>query len=624
MPDSVQLRWKMLVSLALVLLVIGIAILLGTKDSQPSRPSILNAGASRRASANDAVNTPSPPLERSSPRVGNSTPVEQRVNSVAAGRAQSNTVNPGDEGTVEGTVTDRAGNPISGANVRDVIPSMRGELARHEVRTNSDGKYRLAGLGPGWIVLKAGRDGDDVGVRADVEIHVGATTRADFVLDETAILTGHVRSKSGVVPRAPIKVTVLSSNSIASGMGGLIPGGDFASTAADAEGFYKFVLPAPRDFNVYAQVEGRRGSFLYETGSIVSLDPGTTRNVDLVISDDEKLRIRVLEPGGGPSYLPLVSVVLGGSGHRRATFRAGEDGQAELSLSDDSRLAPILVEARNRGRLGSALLPPGESDATIQLQESASVFGRVTANGSPVSCFSARVEIVANAFGIPFGPFQPEGQFASDRYEFFDVPGRHVAVIVNAQSGLVGSREAWLSPGGSAQVDVELGDSGAVTGRMVDTRHAPLRGGISLDEISNWFDSAPDGRFRFDNVGVGNHRLKVFAAGYERKIETVNIAAGELLDVGEVVLPQARVTSGTIGAMFVSNSGRVSINIIMPDGPASNSGLRVSDVIMSVDGQPVTSAIQAERQCSGEPGTTVVLTVARSGARRSFTIVRAE
>ena len=127
-----------------------------------------------------------------------------------------------------------------------------------------------------------------------------------------------------------------------------------------------------------------------------------------------------------------------------------------------------------------------------------------------------------------------------------------------------------------------------------------------------------------DNVSVGDHRLKVSAAGYETKIETVNIAAGELLDVGEVVLPRARVTSGTVGAMFVSNNGRVSINIIIPDGPASNSGLRVSDVIALVDGQPVTSAIQAERRCSGEPGTTVVLTVARGGAQRSFTIVRAD
>ena len=200
----------------------------------------------------------------------------------------------------------------------------------------------------------------------------------------------------------------------------------------------------------------------------------------------------------------------------------------------------------------------------------------------------------------------------------------HVAVIVNAQSGLVGSRDVWLSPGGSAQADLDLGESGAVNGRVVDTRHAPVQAGVWLDEISNWFDSAPDGRFRLDNVGVGNHRLKVSAAGYETKIETVNIAASELLDVGEVVLPQARVTSGTIGAMFVSNNGRVSINIIIPDGPASNSGLRVSDVIALVDGQPVTSAIQTERRCSGEPGTTVVLTVARAGAQRSFAIMRAD
>src|SRR6516165_7318391 len=131
MPDSAQLRWKLLVSLALVLLVIGVTILLGTKDSQPSRPSILSAGASRRASANDAVNTPAPPLEGSSPRVGNSTLVEQRVNSVETGRAESNTVSRSDEGSVEGTVTDRSGNPISGAKVRR-------EFARYEVRTNSD------------------------------------------------------------------------------------------------------------------------------------------------------------------------------------------------------------------------------------------------------------------------------------------------------------------------------------------------------------------------------------------------------------------------------------------------------------------------------------------------------
>jgi hypothetical protein len=618
-----RLRWKFLVCLTLVLLVLAGAFLLRPRDSL--RPTSVGAGASyKRAPGNDAMNALSLRPLPSGERVANSTSVAQRVNGEETTVADSGLVNGNGEGAVDGMVTDRAGNPIPGAKVRDVVPSMRGEVARREVRTDSEGKYRLIGLPPGWIVLKASRDGDDVSARTDAEIHLGATTRADFVLDETAVLTGHVRSKSGAIPRTPIKVTVLSANSIANGMGGLVSG-DAASTAAGFDGFYKFVLPAPRDYNVYAQVEGRRGSFLYETGFIVSLDPGVARNVDLVISDDESLRIRVLEPGGSPSYYPLVSVVLGGSGHRRATLRAGEDGQTELSLPDDGGSAPILVEARNGGRLGSATLPPGVSDATIQLEESASVFGRVTANGSPVSGFSARVELVADAFGIPFGPFefQPELQFAEDRYEFLDVPARHIAVIVNAENALIGSREVWLSPGGSVQVDVDLGKSGSIMGRVVDARHAPLQGSIWLDEISNWSDAAPNGRFRLDNVAVGVHQIKVSAAGYETKIESISIAASQLVEVGEVVLPPARVNSGTIGAMFVSNAGRVSINLILPESPASNAGLRVSDVVLSIDDQPVTSAIQAERRSSGEPGTIVAVTVARDGAPRSFAIVRA-
>jgi len=446
---------------------------------------------------------------------------------------------PAAYGAAQGTVTDPLGQPISGAVVH-------GPTVPATVQTDENGKYFISAMRVGWTELGARRGVDSWGATFPLEIKDGSTARLDFVLDEMAVLTGRVRLKSGGLPKGPIEVSVLPPDTVSNGNGGLLPGG-IASQIANADGTFLFNLPAPRSYNVYARVrvEGVRQPFHYETGNIVSLEPGTTEDVDLILAGDDELHVLVLEPGGGPSFTPLVSVVVG-SAWRRATFRADASGELDLRLPEGSAAHLMLVEARNGGRMGSAAARPGAREVAVQLEDSASVFGRVTASGKPVAGFSVRLELLGDSFGLTFGPFEyhPDYQFARDSYEIFDAPGRHVLVIVNTPDGLSGSGDVHLAPGGRAEVNIDLQRGGTIAGRVLDDRtRAPVVADISLDGRGDWLTSDPDGRFRWSGITTGEHLFTAYAYGYQAAKRMIGVSSSQLLDLGDVVLSPASVRS---------------------------------------------------------------------------------
>ncbi|MGZ4437859.1 MAG: S1C family serine protease [Nocardioidaceae bacterium] len=108
------------------------------------------------------------------------------------------------------------------------------------------------------------------------------------------------------------------------------------------------------------------------------------------------------------------------------------------------------------------------------------------------------------------------------------------------------------------------------------------------------------------NIGVG----------FAIPMEQVRITAGQILATGEARYP-------VIGANVNTGNGQSGAQVVgVPAGtPAAAAGLRKGDVVVGVDGKPVTDGIGlivAIR--SHQPGETVTLTVKRDGKERKIEI----
>jgi len=82
---------------------------------------------------------------------------------------------------------------------------------------------------------------------------------------------------------------------------------------------------------------------------------------------------------------------------------------------------------------------------------------------------------------------------------------------------------------------------------------------------------------------------------------------------------------GIIGVKFVMVAGRAPVvNRVFPQTPAFSSGIHPADVIVAVDGVP-TSGLSKEEvfdMIVGTPGTTVTVTIERSGDFQAYTMTR--
>jgi carboxyl-terminal processing protease len=105
--------------------------------------------------------------------------------------------------------------------------------------------------------------------------------------------------------------------------------------------------------------------------------------------------------------------------------------------------------------------------------------------------------------------------------------------------------------------------------------------------------------------------------------QTVTVAEGQVLDVGDLVLSPLRPPPGSVGAMVRQEGAQLVIDRVIAESPAESAGLLAGDVLLTVDGAPVVSPGEAFQRLRGAPGSTVVLTVRRAGSERSISITRA-
>jgi S1-C subfamily serine protease len=108
----------------------------------------------------------------------------------------------------------------------------------------------------------------------------------------------------------------------------------------------------------------------------------------------------------------------------------------------------------------------------------------------------------------------------------------------------------------------------------------------------------------------------------------VNVLAGQTVSVTLEAQPdwgdEVRRVGGSMGpetgVSFENGPGGVAVSFVMHDSPAYAAGVREGDLVLSLDGAPVTSALDAFPRARGHDGQDVPWAVRRDGQDQRFTV----
>ncbi|MCB9763336.1 MAG: PDZ domain-containing protein [Alphaproteobacteria bacterium] len=191
--------------------------------------------------------------------------------------------------------------------------------------------------------------------------------------------------------------------------------------------------------------------------------------------------------------------------------------------------------------------------------------------------------------------------------------------VMAATPGFVMFDEVVTLPAGGV-VDlgmVTLAPGGVVHGVITEDGE-PLPGVQVRTSSGQRTVSAGGGAYDFKGVPVGP--LKVRAArGHSGGGGTVDVVAGEVATLDIALTPVA--PRGLLGIELVGGPQGVVIGRVVPGSPASGA-LEPGDLLVAVDGQPVSDDAAARRLLSGAPGAPVRLTVRRGGDTLELELVR--
>jgi hypothetical protein len=533
-------------------------------------------------------------------------------------------------GAVEGQVKDGAGQPVQGAQV---VGGTRwgGALGNTpaESRTDAQGRYRLEGLGAGTVYLTARREGSALGVSESVELREGGTAQQDFTLGETGTVEGGVRASSGSLPAEPLIVT-------ASRRGVQFFGPtDVGRADVDATGNFRIMLP-PGTYNLSASLAERR-MFMGRGGTRVEVEAGKTVRTELTWQSEETssegMRGVVLEPDGAPSPGAFVSVETeGGLPGPRMMSPTDEEGRFTVNLPPLGGSASSLrfkLSARNGGRTGDVLgVRQGEQEVVVKLRPGGSVRGRVVRAGGakPVQGFTLVVQPQGSG---RFVLNNTSWEFPGDRFEVRDVPAEPLKLVARTADGAGGEALATPTSGGGVEVEITLKPTASVHGRLMDsTTKAPMDSALIFIEGERRpgmdAPTTRDGRFTLEGLSAGEHVLLIVPGGArapERK--PIKLEEGQVLDLGDILIGPPRPPPGSVGVMLETAGTQVIVSELLPGSPAASAGVQVGDVVLEVDGTPVTALGDAFRRLPGAPGSTVVIKVRRGGAEQTLSVTRA-
>lgn len=400
----------------------------------------------------------------------------------------------------------------------------------------------------------------------------------------------------------------------------------------DAKGEAQLTVPAG------VVVEARKPGYR-RTATFLSPPAAATHRMTLTLTPGAAtalgtIRGHVVDGRGGPVDGALVEAWTRSEDDdldlgvpRRAEALAGADGRFTLAALPPGQ---YVVRASARGQ-GSAQLRDvalGAADVELRLgAPAAGIRGRVSdGNGKPAVAFTIvawqREGVLGNAGDTEATVIDPQG-----RYELSLPPGRYQ--VSAAARGLAPSDERAVEVADApVEVDFTLDPGSRIFGRVVEREGgAPIAGATVAVEGDRTADGVTlmssattdgDGGFNIDGRRAGLTSLEAQAPGHNGRIlgalvVPANGALGPLtIDLSKVAPGQdPKIELVGIGAMLAATPTGMLVKSLTPSGGADDAGLKPGDVILAIDGQPVTAFVAALQLIRGPEGSVVVLTVRR-------------
>lgn len=558
-------------------------------------------------------------------------------------------------GAVVGTVSDQAGAPVAGINVRvsarrDSDPRARKPQAW--VETDADGRYEARGLASGRadVQLHSARH-PSLAEPVTVEVPAEGEVTVDLTVPSGGTIAGRVVDDRGQ-PVADVRVRAASVDSR--------QGYWDESVRSGEDGRFELEGVEPGKQRVFAvddawqalRAPGQRRDA--EAGKLVRVEAGKTAQVELVIERrTATIAGRVVDAAGAPVTDAFVDAAREPDGPGASAARARRqvrwnwdrkpamtDTDGAFSLAD---LAPGRYTLRAYRRGGGEALAEGVaagSTVTLTIPATGRIAGQVRADGGAAPSF---FQIMA---ADPETGFRRRESFyrTGGAWSLGDLPAGSFDITASAGAGTSTVEVALAAGQERSGVVIELAGRGVISGRVVDADSGEPVAGLMTGFVPlagsriGWSEDRErvtdeDGRFRIEDVPAGRVRVFTYAFGttavrYEMSSRIVEVGAG---DTAELTLEARRSRlaederAGDLGFELREPPPAERFEPFAPvvasvraGGPAADAGLEPGDEIVSVDGEDVRGDLYAFHAATQVPaGTTVRLGLA---AGREITI----
>lgn len=571
-------------------------------------------------------------------------------------------------GTIKGRVLSKQDEPIADAdvNARTTGGGLRDQQRWASDESKLDGSYELDGLRAGTYLVEpssakavAPREG------FTIEVPAGKTIDKDIILDDGGRVEGVVVDGEGT----PVEGVRIDARSIENDW---TWGGWDVENRSDAAGKFGLKALRPGEYRViaskgWAETLRKPGATDDERhpGEKVVVKANETAKVRLVIeAQSGTIRGTVVDPDGKPigdAYLSAARES-DAAGAQQSNIGATRDwgwGDDKPTLTNVdgtfaiTKLTPgkYTVRAYRKGG-GEAVqehVAVGSS-TRLQIKHTGELAGiaKRAGNGPTPDEITVSLQDLKTGFNRSERFYMTAGRFT-----IRDLPKGHFFLTVTAEGGSK-KIEIDLAEGEKkAGVTVELDALVTITGRVVElgtTKPVPgmrvfaalaTGGGFTFtfggdDDNDNISDEG--GRFTVKRVPRGQVAVQGMAKEFKnsdytwfRTLKTIDGSASNV-DIGDVGVIKRRVKqgekSGELGINFKQqprdtppDKAVFEVSFIDPKGPAANSGIKVGDIISSVDGVDVTggNSMHAWTLMNAPPGTKLSLGLAR-GATVTVTL----
>jgi protocatechuate 3,4-dioxygenase beta subunit len=540
-------------------------------------------------------------------------------------------VDPVSTGSIEGTVRTTAGEPIEELMIVAYTPRY---VHAGSAFTDTDGHYKITGLAEGSYALQVGvRNFMEMPEHIDqFSVTAGSTLRRDYTVPDIGRIEGRIVGKDAKpLARANARAERNENEELAE-----------ANTTADENGVFVFDRLPPGTYVLTAM----SALGVKKARATVSVRAKQTTAVTLTIDERTgSISGTVMDAAGKPVADAFVAVVHESTPARyRLDSLNYRDRSPVVTNSDGSFVIPNLPEGTYT--VGASRRGSGEtttldnvalgSSIKLQLERGGSIRGTVHSWNSTLDELSIDVRERQRGFVRREQLFRTGGAFT-----LLDLPAGHYTITAGAE-GKEAVVEIDLAEGEQkANVSIELAAFVTITGRTVNNlTGAPVaevavsampvmgfgsRFSMIGDPSGGWKSDAA-GRFTLRGVPVG--RLVFMCSPRVGPFEDTNVervvSGAGTIDVGDLPVIVMRTPNdeprGYLGITFstneddrVASTWQLEVRDLDAAGPAAKAGMRIGDVITSIDGLEMRgwAARNAFAVLGAPPGTKFRFVLAR-------------